>query len=84
MCDIQDFDSKVIWFYVLTLLEPPKTCAEIKKTNYFRTSHDTCVLWFYILNECMMCGARCVSRVKRSATHTVRPQCSKFSYDPAA
>ncbi len=46
--DIRDFGSKVIWFYVLTFLEPPKTCAEIKKNHYFRTSHDTCVLWFYI------------------------------------
>jgi len=36
--DVRDFGSKVIWFYVLTFLEPPKTCAEIKKTNYFRTS----------------------------------------------
>jgi hypothetical protein len=29
--DIRDFGSKVIWFYVLTFLEPPKTCSEIKK-----------------------------------------------------
>jgi hypothetical protein len=28
--DIRDFGSKVIWFYVLTFLEPLKTCAEIK------------------------------------------------------
>jgi hypothetical protein len=33
--DIRDFRSNVIWFYVLTFLETPKTCAEIKKTNYF-------------------------------------------------
>jgi hypothetical protein len=28
---IWDFGFKIIWFYVLTFLEPPKTCADIKK-----------------------------------------------------
>ena len=60
--DIRDFGSKVIWFYVLTFLEPPKTCAEIKKTNYFRTSHDMCIMVLHLERvydvRCTLCESR--------------------------